>query len=577
MKLLKTLAESISDTLVILEYSEKLKGQLLSKFKTETKDDDQKIIATIGAFEKFKDSLPASERDITKYPYSKLKNVVANRQRKQEVDSLITTIKKKEKGIETSDLKKVINKFLDIKSELPRKGKEIEIMSYLDLVKLVKDNYKKLITKILSEKFKKEKPDLTDQILLFYIQSYFDIEGQLPENTKRPIYMGFDEFEHLIDAELAKTQSKQKDESDFSGIDIVYEGNNMLIFNAKTKDQCIRLKQGRSWCIGREGGSNLFYNYRLSNERTIYYVLDQDKPFSDLNFAVVILVDPYGGMALADGSNSGRYSGHGNIPWNEIVSKIPKLDGLKDVFKPKPLTDEEKELYRSYKGKRLGDDPIKEMGGEEQVEMWMEINSPDLTDEQYKNLTPKLQKKYLALGMTLSPAKIQSSSAEVLKYYISKQLSKIKSSSLSQLRDEDIVLLNMNLMKKVKEELKSKFAESLVKSGTESLEAVYPQSDLGKFIGLYGFNDLFESVPDTIKQIMITNGSTAQKVSVYKVPVDYSTTSVSNVLNIDVPASSVVYFPSTIATDEQNFDIGYFAVGTSTTTNPANITVLYKD
>lgn len=505
MKLLKTLAESISDTMIILEYSEKLKGQLLTKFKQETKDDDVKIMALITSFEKFKDSLPASERDITKYPYLKLKNVVANRQRKQEVDSLMTTIKKKEKGIETSDLKKVLNRFLDIKSELPRKGKEIEIMSYLDLVKLVKDNYKKLITKILSEKFKKEKPDLTEQILLFYIQSYFDIESQLPENTKRPVYMGFDEFEHLIDAELAKTQSKQKDESDFSGIDIVYEGNNMLIFNAKTKDQCIRLKHGRSWCIGREGGSNLFYNYRLSNERTIYYVLDQDKPFSDLNFAVVILVDPYGGMALADGSNSGRYSGHGNIPWSEIVSKIPKLDGLKDVFKPMPLTDKEKELHRSYRGKRLGNDPIKEMGGEEQVEMWMEINSPDLTDEQYKNLTPKLQKKYLALGMTLSPSKIQSSSAEVLKYYISKQLSKIKSSSLSQLRDEDIALLNMNLMKKVKEELKTKFAESLIKTGTDALEATYPQSDMGKFIGLYGFDDLFVSVPDTIKQIMITN------------------------------------------------------------------------
>jgi Leucine-rich repeat (LRR) protein len=28
---------------------------------------------------------------------------------------------------------------------------------------------------------------------------------------------------------------------------------------------------------------------------------------------------------------------------------------------------------------------------------------------------------------------------------------------------------------------------------------------MGKFIGLYGFDDLFVSVPDTIKQIMITN------------------------------------------------------------------------
>lgn len=107
--------------------------------------------------------------------------------------------------------------------------------------------------------------------------------------------------------------------------------------------------------------------------------------------------------------------------------------------------------------------------------------------------------------MTLSSQKIQDSSADVLKYYISKVISKIKSSSIGNLRDEDIALLNMGLMKKVKEELKPKFAESMIKSGTNTLEAQYPQSDLGKFIALYGFEDLFESLPDTITQIMITN------------------------------------------------------------------------
>jgi hypothetical protein len=80
-----------------------------------------------------------------------------------------------------------------------------------------------------------------------------------------------------------------------------------------------------------------------------------------------------------------------------------------------------------------------------------------------------------------------------------------------------------------------------------------------------------------IKQIQITNGAVAQRVSIYSVPVDYSTTTASHIMDIDVPASSTVYFPSTLANDEQNFDVPYFAVGTSTSTTPANINVIYKD
>ncbi len=515
MKLLKTLTESISDTIVILEYSERIKNQLLTKFKAETKDTEEKILSLISDFQKFKDSLPSSERDITKYPYAKLKNVVANKKRSKEVDDIVTAFKKREKGVETGELKNNINKFLDIKSVLPKKGKELETMSFLDLVKFNRDNYGKYLNKVLSEKFKKEKPDLTDDILLYYIQGYFDIASQLPANAKRPVFMTFDELEHLVDS-MAKTDEKQTGKSDFSGIEMVYEGDNLMIFNAKTKDQCIRLKHGRSWCIGREGGSNLFYNYRLSNERTIYYVINEDLPFSDLNFAVVILVDPYGGMSLADGSNSGRYSGHSNIPWNEIATKIPKIANLKHLFVPKPLTQQEKELHKKFKSIRVGDNPMETFQDENEVELWLEVNSPNLSDIQYENLTPNLQKKYIALGMDLNGAKIKSSAPEVLKYYVSKQLERIKTTSLSQLRDSDIALLNTTIMKKVKEELKPKLASGLVKGG-DSVEASYPGSDLGKFIALYGFTDLFDSLPSDIRQIMITNTEANSNIA-YDIP-----------------------------------------------------------
>ena len=79
------------------------------------------------------------------------------------------------------------------------------------------------------------------------------------------------------------------------------------------------MKNGRSWCTSREGTSNLYYNYRFDQNLTLYYVIDEDLPFNNLNFASVILVDRNGEMRLADGSNSGRYAGSTILPWDEII------------------------------------------------------------------------------------------------------------------------------------------------------------------------------------------------------------------------------------------------------------------
>jgi hypothetical protein len=69
----------------------------------------------------------------------------------------------------------------------------------------------------------------------------------------------------------------------------------------------------------------------------------------------------------------------------------------------------------------------------------------------------------------------------------------------------------------VKEEIKPKFAASLVKQGTDSVEASIPNSDMGKFIALYGFEDLFENLPTSVNQIMITNSGNAGDMS-YDIP-----------------------------------------------------------
>lgn len=512
MKLVKLLSsvivENTSDKL-INEISEKLKKTLVDKFKSDTGDSEEIIAQNIDYFDRIKNGLPAEKRDITKYNYGDLSAVVKMKKASKAIEDTFSNFKKKEPKTDNKDLKQNIRMFFDIQNFLQKAKQDINKYTFLDLVKLNKQNWEKLVTSKAFEKFQKEKPNLLKDQILFYVDSYLENFNQLPENTPSIFNMTFEDLEHLIDGLEGKKQGKSG-KKDYSGIDVVYDDDNLLIFNPKTKDQCIKLRNGRSWCTSREGGSNLYYNYRLENNLTLYYVIDQDKDFGDLNYATVILVDKYGKKRLADGSNSGRYAGSTVLPWNEISGKVEKLANLEDLFEPKPLSDEEQDLLRKYRGKRVSEDPIKELGGEQEAELWLEMNSPRLTDIQYKNLTPNLQKKYIALGMDLSGPQISMSPPEVINYYISKKLESVKNKKLNDLNDEDIALLNLKVNSKVKEDLKPKYVKELMYDKgqkNDTLEIVYPKSDKGKFITLYGFDEIFNSVPTDLRRISIKNES----------------------------------------------------------------------
>ena len=500
MKLLKALNENI-----LLEVSEKLKNQLYNKFKDETSEDKEVVMSYIDMFDRFKESLPSNKRDITKYSYKELKSFIDDKRFTKQVNDIFNKFKKKEKGIENVALKKVIKKFLEIQSELPKEYQDIEKFNYLQLIKLIEKGYVSLLNKKMVEKFTTENPNLTSDQILFYITNYLDNFDLIPLETKGIDKMSFSELEHLLDGLEGKKDASDKTKEDIEDIDLKYDQNNLKIFAPKTKDQCIRLKNGRGWCTSREGSGNMYYNYRLGHERTLYYVIDEDKKYDDLNFAVVILVDPDGRMALADKSNSGRYAGSTNLPWSEIVDKVPKLEGLQDIFKPIPLTQEERELINTVKNARVGDNPMESFENPQQVEMWLEYNSPKLSDVQYSNLIPNLKKKYIALGMDLTPAMISSSEPEVLKYYMSKKIDTLKNKSADSLSSTDIALLNTPMLKKLKDELKPKLAKTLTTSGDKLIIDDFERGASGKFISLYGLDDLFRNLPETLKELQIQN------------------------------------------------------------------------
>ena len=62
-------------------------------------------------------------------------------------------------------------------------------------------------------------------------------------------------------------------------------------------------------------------------------------------------------------------------------------------------------------------------------------------------------------------------------------------------------------MSDLKEFFKPEFAKGLVNKGGNKVEINYPDSSAGKFVALYGFDELFESLPVNIEHLLINNKS----------------------------------------------------------------------
>jgi hypothetical protein len=293
MKLVKLLSNVVTESVnpkIILEVSEKIKKQLLSKFKSQTKDTDEVILSNVEYFERIKNNLPSDKRDIMRYSYPELLTLVKSKKTLKDVNDTFKMFKKKESGIENKALKDNIKKFMDIKPFLPKMKNDISKYDFLTLVKLNNDYWETTIRKEAFKHFQTQGVQINDEALLYYINSYIENFERLPENTPSVLSMSFTDLEHTLDNIEAKDQGISG-KKDYSGVEVIYDKDGLLIFQPNTKDQCIKLRNGRSWCTSREGGGNLYYNYRLENNLTLYYVIDQNKEFNDLNYGVVILVD----------------------------------------------------------------------------------------------------------------------------------------------------------------------------------------------------------------------------------------------------------------------------------------------
>lgn len=514
MELVKILSsvikENVNPRMRLTEISNKLMTQLITKFGNETEDSEEQMTEYLNLFDRYKNGLPADKRDITKYTYDQLKTLIKGKTIKKEEGDIFKRYMPKVAGADQRQVKQMIKKFLEIRDLLPEKNRDLMKYPYLKLVELIQNKFGSLITKAAFDKYKRERTDLTNEQILSYIERYVDLYDRLAANTPPIMAMSFDELEAALDHLPDGDDTPKKKTDDFKDIETIYDQDNLYVFKPNGKEQCIRLSHGRPWCTSRVGGGNLYYNYRLENNLTLYYVIDKDKSFDDLNFAVVILVDEYGRKRIADGKNmAGGFSGHKTESWDVISSKVPKLRDKEALFVPDPLTNNEKDLLRRFKHITVNEDAVKELGSPENAEFWLEIASPNLTNKPniYINLPSELKKKYISLGMDLTGEMISSSEPDVVKYYLARKIDSLKTKSLSQLTTADIALINMPGMKNLKEELKGKYAGQLTTGGESIVNISYPNDDSSKYIALFGFDELFENLPDSVAYLTIINKS----------------------------------------------------------------------
>jgi hypothetical protein len=534
----KIVKENVNVKKILLEYPESTVKKLLDKFSKETEDSEDEIKKVISDFERFKSAFDNQDKDIFKHSYDRLKQLVADKSTKQktkkDLEGIAQEFVTKHRGADLQLVKTNIKKYFELKTLFPEQRlfkKEVTDFTPSQLDDTVNrffgrfnENGENELTKRMTEKFMKDNPDddpLT--VILPRVKRFVRHFESIPLNAKLSAFMTFDEFEHIVDGHTPMGEDEYSlPDIDLEDVNVTYEDDDILIFAPDEKQKCINIRKkyapDRRWCTSWEGSSNYYYNYRLNQNLTLYYVISKNLPESDVNYAVVVLVDRYGDMRLADGTNSGKFSGGQTIDWDEIIRKVPALKGKKEYLEPKPFTAEDQDKMQRYKSYNLTTtDPIEELGSVEEVELWMELRGPDFRnmsngDVIFGNLPEELQKKYIGLGSELSGGMVKVLKDGAMSYYVSKKKEKLLTKTLKELTPSDIELIKSSEMRPYFRQLRRKYVEEFnfvsEKAGERNVQVEYPKDDASKLIALFGFEDFFELIPENTEFLNIDNLST---------------------------------------------------------------------
>jgi hypothetical protein len=101
------------------------------------------------------------------------------------------------------------------------------------------------------------------------------------------------------------------------------------------------------------------------------------------------------------------------------------------------------------------------------------------------------------------------------------------------------------MLKKIKDELKPKLAKSLTINGEKLVIDNFDRGASGKFISLYGLDDLFKSLPENLKELQIQNRDNNLRGMIINIPKEIGRFKELNMIMLDNCINSI---PDTVCT-----------------------------
>jgi hypothetical protein len=277
----------------------------------------------------------------------------------------------------------------------------------LKLTQLLNEYAQKVVNDLI-KKYKVENPNLTDDdiesIKKDYINRFEELKASPKVVEKDITKYSFQQLKKLVDSFPSKKEKSSNNNVEFSQTKLIYNKAPLQIYHGDNERACIKIKGDfpATWCIARSIGGNLYSGYRYAGTEPSFYFV---KNLERLNKITEIDDDKYC-FFVVQRNNQGKYivtnaknDGDIEMSWNDILKIEPLLQGTESLFKNVPLTDEEKEYYRRFKG-GIEDDEYKDLSYKEK-KIYIAIRR-DLTSKQFKNTPNDLLNDYISMGVALT-------------------------------------------------------------------------------------------------------------------------------------------------------------------------------
>jgi hypothetical protein len=306
----------------------------------------------------------------------------------------------------------------DFKSQIQnfiRQGYSADIVKdYIERFKYIKDkNFKELYSDKIDIPIPKEKRNNIDAYKQFYdLETIVDyVSGQRQGVTN-----------------LGKTEQIEVDAKP------IYEDDDYVIYYADTPRACIKYKGNvpYSWCVARSDASNMFYTYRFKPYQPAFYFI-KNKKLAEKEFGVwnmtknvfkgqfkypyhFFVVQVPKNLNMGDNETeqyivtSANNDGDKQMSWNDILKKNPNFGktNIKEILKPKPLTDEETKKIKTFQN-GINDNDFEKLPYESKrdyLDIYPTINKP-ISYRQFYSLPNDLKNLYVSYGIGLSEAQYE--------------------------------------------------------------------------------------------------------------------------------------------------------------------------